>query len=88
MNKKDLIDIIAKKVDITKSKAEEALDAVFEGITLGLKKDSDASFVGFGRFSVHERKAREGRNPRTGEKIKIAAAKVTRFKPGKDLKGF
>ena len=88
MNKKDLVDHIAKKTGLNKGKAEDALNAAFEGITGALKKKDDASFVGFGSFSVVNRKARNGRNPRTGEQIKIPASNVARFKPGKMLKEF
>lgn len=86
MNKEDLVNYIAKKAKIKKVEADRALNAAFEGITAALKKGEDASFVGFGSFSVLKRKAREGRNPRTGEKIKIAASKSARFRPGKNLR--
>ena len=86
MKKKDLKDFIAKKIKITKSKANEVLNAVFEGIAEGIKKDGRASFSGFGHFSLHQRKARDGRNPKTGEPLKIKAGKIIRFKPGKNLK--
>ncbi len=86
MNKEDLVNYIAKKAKIKKVEADRALNAAFEGITASLKKGEDASFVGFGSFSVLKRKAREGRNPRTGEKIKIAASKSARFRPGKNLR--
>ncbi len=87
MNKKDLVDYIAKQTGLSKAKAEESLSATFEGITKALKKKESASFVGFGSFSVSNRKARNGRNPRTGAPIKIPASSVARFKPGKFLKG-
>ncbi|MBS0184778.1 MAG: HU family DNA-binding protein [Proteobacteria bacterium] len=87
MNKKDLVDYIAKQTGLSKAKAEESLNATFEGITKALKKKESASFVGFGSFSVSNRKARNGRNPRTGAAIKIPASSVARFKPGKFLKG-
>ena len=86
MNKKDLIDFIAKKIKISRSKANEVLDSVFEGIAEGLKKEGKSSFLGFGHFSLHQREARDGRNPKTGVPLKIRAAKVVRFKPGKNLK--
>ena len=88
MNKKDLVDHIAKKTGLNKGTSEDALNAAFEGITESLKKKDDASFVGFGSFCVVNRKARNGRNPRTGEQIKIPASNVVRFKPGKMLKEF
>lgn len=87
MNKKDLVDYIAKQTGLTKTKSEEALNAAFDGITNALKKKDTASFVGFGSFSVSQRKARNGRNPRTGAPLKIPASAVARFRPGKFLKG-
>ena len=86
MNKKDLTDYIAKKTGLSKAKSEEALNSAFEGITSALKKKESASFVGFGTFSISNRKARNGRNPRTGAPIKIAASSSARFRPGKFLK--
>ena len=86
MNKSDLIDAMASKADISKSAAGEALDAVLESITATLKKGDSLTLVGFGTFSVSERSARTGRNPRTGEAIKIAASKNAKFKAGKALK--
>lgn len=87
MNKQDLVNFIAKKTALKKGEAEKALNATLEGITKSLKKGEGVSFVGFGSFSVLQRKARTGRNPRTGAPIKIAASKVARFKAGKNLKG-
>ncbi|MCB1532434.1 MAG: HU family DNA-binding protein [Alphaproteobacteria bacterium] len=86
MNKQDLIAYVAKQADLSKSKAAEAVDAVFDGIKGTLKKGGDARFVGFGTFSVAKRAATTGRNPRTGEPIKIPASKQPKFKAGKDLK--
>ena len=86
MNKNDLITEVAKKADLTKAKAGEAVDAVIESIEKSLKKGQDVRLVGFGTFSVVKRKATEGRNPRTGDVIKIAASKQPKFKPGKALK--
>lgn len=86
MNKQDLIAHVAKQADLSKSKAAEAVDAVFEGIKGTLKSGGDARFVGFGTFSVANRAATTGRNPRTGEPIKIPASKQPKFKAGKDLK--
>jgi len=86
VNKSELIDIVAAKADISKSTAGDALDAVIEGITDALKSGDSVTFVGFGTFSVSERAARDGRNPRTGETIKIAASKLAKFKAGKALK--
>ena len=86
MNKSELIELVAAKADISKSSAGDALDAVLEGITGALKKGDSVTFVGFGTFSVIERAARDGRNPRTGETIKIPASKLAKFKAGKALK--
>jgi DNA-binding protein HU-beta len=86
MNKAELIDYVAEQCDLPKAKAQETVDAVFEGITKTLKKGDDARFVGFGTFSVSKRAATTGRNPRTGESIKIPASKNAKFKAGKELK--
>ncbi len=86
MNKTELIDHIAKSADISKAAAARSLDAVIDAITETLKNDGNVTLVGFGTFSVGERAARSGRNPRTGEEIKIASAKVPKFKAGKLLK--
>jgi DNA-binding protein HU-beta len=85
MNKQDLIAVIAESGDLPKKKAGEVLDAVFDAIKESLKKQ-DVRLVGFGTFSTTKRKAGKGRNPRTGEEIKIAASTTVRFKAGKDLK--
>jgi len=86
VNKAELIDIIAKHVDITKAAASRALDGTLSAITASLKKKQSVSLVGFGTFKVSHRAARTGRNPRTGKAIKIKAAKVPKFKPGKALR--
>ena len=86
MNKQDLISQIADQADISKQKAGVALDATLDAIRNSLKKGDDVRLIGFGTFSVANRAATEGRNPRTGEKIKIPASKQPKFKPGKDLK--
>ena len=86
MNKTELIDHIAKSADISKAAATRALDALMGGVRTTLKKNGSVTLVGFGTFSVGKRAARTGRNPRTGEAIKIKAAKVPKFKPGKALK--
>ena len=86
MNKQELIDNIASSADITKADAGRALDSVLESITGALKKGDSVVLVGFGSFSVRDRKARTGRNPQTGAEIQIAAAKVPSFKAGKALK--
>jgi DNA-binding protein HU-beta len=86
MNKSELIDAIADAADISKAAAGRALDGMTDAITDALKKGDTVSLVCFGTFSVRERAAREGRNPRTGETIKIKASKNPAFKAGKALK--
>lgn len=86
MNKSELVDAVAKKADITKVAAQEALEAVIETITKSLKKGEEVRLVGFGTFTVAKRAASTGRNPRTGEAIKIPASKQPKFKAGKELK--
>jgi len=87
VNKNDLVAAVADKTDLPKAKAAEVLDAVFETITAALKKkDGEVRLVGFGTFSKSRRKAGVGRNPRTGEQIKIASSVSVRFKAGKALK--
>jgi DNA-binding protein HU-beta len=85
-NKQDLVAIVAETGDLPKAKAGEVLDAVFEAITKSLKKKQDVRLVGFGTFSTSKHKAGKGRNPRTGEEIKIPATTTVRFKAGKGLK--
>lgn len=86
MNKNELVDAVATAADLKKSEATLAVDAVFEAITGSLKKGEEVRLVGFGTFAVSQRAASEGRNPRTGEAIKIAASKQPKFKAGKGLK--
>ncbi|HEX4909891.1 MAG: HU family DNA-binding protein [Pseudomonadota bacterium] len=86
MNKTELIDAIAVGADISKASAARALDAMLDAVTDALRKGDQVALVGFGTYVVKERAARSGRNPQTGEEIKIAAAKVPSFKPGKALK--
>ena len=86
MNKNDLINKVSDSASLSKTDAARAVDAVFESISGALQNKNDVRLVGFGTFCVVERKATEGRNPRTGEKIQIAAKNVPKFKPGKDLK--
>ncbi len=86
MNKSELIDAIAASADLSKADAGRALDAVVESVTGALKNGDQVSLVGFGTFSVKQRAARTGRNPRTGEEIQIKAANVPGFKAGKALK--
>lgn len=86
MNRLELIDFISEKAELTKISASRALDALLQGVTLSLQKGDPVVIVNFGTFTVKQRAAREGRNPSTGEKIKIKAAKVVGFKAGKALK--
>ncbi|MDI3308763.1 MAG: HU family DNA-binding protein [Acetobacteraceae bacterium] len=86
VNKQDLVAIVAEAGDLPKSRAGDVLDAVFEAITKSLKKKQEVRLVGFGTFSTTRRKAGKGRNPRTGEEIKIPASNTVRFKAGKGLK--
>ncbi len=86
MNKTELIEHIAKSADISKAAAARSLDAVIDAVTTSLKNNDSVTLVGFGTFSVGERAARSGHNPRTGEVIKIKSAKVPKFRAGKLLK--
>lgn len=86
MNKTELVAEIAKEADITKVKAEKALNAVISGIKSALSKEESVTLVGFGTFSVAKRSTRKGRNPQTGKEIMIPASKAPKFKPGKALK--
>ena len=85
MNKGDLVNEVAKVMS-TKKEAQAAVDCVFESITKALKKKDTVTLVGFGTFKINKRKARKGRNPQTGEEIKIKAKRVPKFVPGKALK--
>jgi DNA-binding protein HU-beta len=85
MNKGDLINEVANIVN-TKKAAQEAVDCVLTSITKSLKKGDDVTLTGFGTFKVVKRKARKGRNPFTGEEIKIKATKAPKFSPSKALK--
>ena len=86
MNKTELIDHVADSADLSKAAATRAIDAIITAVKTTLKKNGTVTLVGFGTFSVGKRAARTGRNPRTGDAIKIKAAKVPKFKPGKALK--
>ena len=86
MNKSELIEHIADHADISKAAAARALESIVSAVTKTLKKGGTVSLVGFGTFAVGKRAARTGRNPRTGAAIKIKAAKVPKFRPGKALK--
>lgn len=85
MNRAELMDTIAKEADISKALAGRLLDGVIDTVTQTLKKGNSVVLTGFGTFSVARRKARTGRNPRTGREIKIPARKVTKFKAGAKL---
>lgn len=86
MNKSELIDAIAESAGLTKAQSGKALDAAVEAIANALKAGDEVTLVGFGSFYVADREERTGRNPRTGETIKIAAAKQPKFRAGKSLK--
>jgi DNA-binding protein HU-beta len=86
MNKTDLIQAVVEKTGLTKKDSASAVDAVFEAISESLARDDKVQLIGFGTFEVRSRQAREGRNPATGETIKIAASKAPAFKAGKALK--
>ncbi len=86
MNKTELIDAIAERAEVPKVTAGKVLDAVTAAIMDALGKKEDVTLVGFGTFYVGERAERTGRNPRTGKAIKIAAAKMPKFRAGKGLK--
>ena len=86
MNKTELADALAKKTELSHAAAQRAIDALIETLTGSLAKGESVQLVGFGSFGVTRRKAREGRNPRTGETINIAAAKVPKFSAGSRLK--
>jgi len=86
VNKTELIDHIASNADISKAAAGRALDSIIGAVKTTLKKGGTVTLVGFGTFAVGKRAARAGRNPRTGATIKIKAAQVPKFRPGKALK--
>ncbi|MBW2056048.1 MAG: HU family DNA-binding protein [Deltaproteobacteria bacterium] len=86
MTKAELISSIAKDAKITKAAAEKALNSLTGAVTKALKKGDRITLTGFGTFSTLKRKARKGRNPRTGKEIKIAATRVAKFKPGNKLR--
>ena len=86
MNKAELIEAISKSADISKAAATKAVDATIQTITKAVKKGDKVALVGFGTFSMTKRKARTGRNPRTGATLKIAAKKLPKFSAGKAFK--
>lgn len=87
MNKAELIASIAEETGLTRTDVLKVMDAFLGEVTRTLKRGDRVALVGFGTFGVSKRKARTGRNPQTGAPIKIAARRVPRFTPGKDLKG-
>lgn len=86
MNKTELIEYVANQSDLSKAASARAVEAVMDGVKKTLRKGGTVTLVGFGTFKVGKRAARIGRNPRNGAEIKIKAAKVPRFTPGKALK--
>lgn len=86
MNKSELIEAIAQEADISKAAAQKALDATTNAVTTALKQGDTVTLVGFGTFYVGKRAERQGRNPKTGEPLTIAAAKTPKFRAGKALK--
>ena len=86
MNKNDLIESLAEEFELTKSYARDLIDSVFQKITDAANQGEEVALFGFGRFKVVERGARKGRNPRTGETVKIAAKKVLKFEAAKAIK--
>lgn len=86
MNKSDLVEAVARKANLTKADSSRAVDALVDSVTDALSRGEKVSLVGFGVFSVRKRAARQGRNPKTGAPLKIAAGKTPGFKAGKALK--
>jgi len=86
MNKPDIVAAVARSSGISKTSADNAVDAIFSAITDALRKGEDVRLVGFGTFSTRRRAARQGRNPRTGETIQIPASTQPKFKAGRPLK--
>jgi DNA-binding protein HU-beta len=86
MNKSKLIDVIAEAANVSKTVAAKTLDSLLASMTQALTKGEDITLIGFGSFTVRERKARTGRNPKTGAILQIAASRVVGFKAGKTLK--
>ncbi|MEZ5428105.1 MAG: HU family DNA-binding protein [Pyrinomonadaceae bacterium] len=86
MTKADLVEKVAKEAEMTKKDAEKLVEIIFDSIVTTLNQGEKIELRGFGSFRVRERNARKGRNPKTGEAVKIPAKRVAYFKPGKDLK--
>lgn len=87
MTRRELIDYVRDELGCSRDTAQRAVNAVFGGILEGLRKDKEVRLLGFGIFKVHHRKARKGRNPKTGDEIKIKASKTVTFRPSKVLRG-
>ena len=87
MNKTELVDALSQEAGVAKSDAAKVLDALINTVHKSLKKGEDVAITGFGKFHVVKRAARQGVNPRTGEKVKIKASKAPKFTPGAGLKG-
>ena len=88
MNKAQLVEQLASEMELTKADCERVIDHTIESIKKSVKKGDDVTLVGFGTFTRSKRKARVGRNPQTGEAIKIPASTVPKFRPGKAFKDF
>ncbi len=88
MNRQELIELTASNAELTKAQAERAIDGFIDALAQGVKRDGDVVLRGFGTFSLKERAARKGRNPKTGEEVSIEPRKVVHFKQGKLLKDF
>ena len=86
MNKADLIEAVAQDLELSKAAAERSVNTILETIKKGVRKDKLVQLIGFGTFAIRQRKARTGRNPQTGEEIKIKASKSVAFKAGKSFK--
>jgi DNA-binding protein HU-beta len=86
VTKQEFVDQVASKSGLSRRDASKAVEAFLDSITDALRSGQDVSFTGFGKFSASERKARQGVNPRTGERVQIAASRVPRFAPGSQLK--
>ncbi|MBV8989968.1 MAG: HU family DNA-binding protein [Solirubrobacterales bacterium] len=87
MNKSELVDAVAKDAGLTKADAARALDSLVTTVTKALKKGDEVAITGFGKWSVAKRGARTGRNPQTGQAVKIRASKTPKFTPGATLRG-
>lgn len=88
MNKAELVQHLAEQIDITKADCERVVDVAIETIKKAVKKGDDVTLVGFGTFTRSKRKARMGRNPQTGDSLKVPACTVPKFRPGKAFKEF